>query len=146
HLEDYINANGNGDAPYRFNWPNPNPAPPRTPFVALDTRNPDGQRFPVPTVVPNATRSHPDPNVNCAQYEPISSSPTYYFRNKTPYAESWMLSLQRQLVKNAVLTLSYVGNVGRHNIVIDEANPANPAVCLSVSQPNEVAPGSNVCG
>lgn len=145
-LEDYINANGNGDAPYGLYWSNPTPATLNTPFVDFYTGNPEGQRFPVPTVVAYATRSHPDPNVNWAQYEPISSSPTYYYRNKTPYAESWMFSLQRQLVKNTIFSLSYVGNVGRHNIVIDEANPANPTVCLSVSQPSEVAPGSNVCG
>src|SRR6478672_10838755 len=74
---------------------------------------------------------------------PISISPTYYHGNVTPYAESWMLSVQRQLVKNTVLTVSYVGNGGRHNMVIDEADPA---VCLSVSQPSQVAPGSNICG
>ena len=145
-LEDYINANGNGDAPYGLFWVNPTPATFATPFVDFYTGNPEGQRFPVPTAVANATPSHPDPNVNWAQYEPISSSPTYYYRNVTPYAESWMLSLERQLIRSTVLTVSYVGNVGRHNMVIDEANPANPSVCLSVSQPSEVAPGSNVCG
>jgi len=145
-LEDYTNANGNGDAPYGLYWVNPTPATFATPFVDVYTGNPEGQRFPVPSGVANATPSNPDPNVNWAQYEPISSSPTYYFRNVTPYAESWMLSLQRQLMKNTVLTVSYVGNVGRHNMVIDEANPANPSACLSVSQPSEVAAGSNVCG
>ena len=74
-----------------------------TPYVDVYTGNPEGQRFPVPAGVSNATPSHPDPNVNWAQYEPISSSPTYYYGNVTPYSESWMLSLQRQLV-NTVLT------------------------------------------
>ncbi len=141
-LEDYINANGNGDAPYGLFWVNPTPAKFATPFVDVYTGNPEGQRFPVPTGVANATPSHPDPNVNWAQYEPISSSPTYYYKNVTPYAESWMLSLQRQLAANTVMTVSYVGNVGRHNMVIDEANPATPSVCLSVSQPSEVARGA----
>jgi len=145
-LEDYVNANGNGDAPYGLYWSNPTPAALGTPFVDFYTGNPEGQRFPVPTAVAYATPSHPDANVNWAQYEPIGSSPTYYYRNVTPYTESWMLSLQRQLISNTVLTVSYVGNVGRHNMVIDEANPANPAVCLSVSDPSEVQAGSNVCG
>ena len=145
-LEDYTNANGNGDAPYGLYWVNPTPANFATPYVDLYTGNPEGQRFPLPAAVANASPSHPDANVNWAQYEPISSSPTFYFGNKTPYSESWMLSLQRQLVANTVLTVSYVGNVGRHEMVIDEANPATPSVCLSVSQPNEVAPGSNLCG
>lgn len=146
NIEDSINANGNGDAPYGLYWSSPTPATFATPFVDVYTGNPEGQRFPVPTNVVNASPSHPDPNVNWAQFEPISSSPTYYYKNVTPYAESWMLSLQRQLVRNTVLTVNYVGNVGRHNMVIDEANPANPSVCLGVSQPSEVAPGSNVCG
>jgi hypothetical protein len=145
-LEDYVNANGNGDAPYGLYWSNPTPATLDTPFVDFYTGNSEGQRFPVPTAVAFATPSHPDSNVNWAQYEPISSSPTYYYRNKTPYAEGWMLSVQRQLLKDTVLSVSYVGNVGRHNMVIDEANPANPAACLSVSQPSQVSPGSNVCG
>ena len=145
-LEDYVNANGNGDAPYGLYWSNPSPATLGTPFVDFYTGHPEGQRFPVPTAVANATPSHPDPNVNWAQYEPISSSPTYYYGNVTPYAESWMLSLQRQLVNNTVLTVSYVGNVGRHNMVIDEANPANPAVCLRLSDQTQLKPGSNVCG
>ncbi|MGH2510778.1 MAG: TonB-dependent receptor, partial [Ktedonobacteraceae bacterium] len=81
-----------------------------------------------------------------AQYEPISSSPTYYYKNKVPYAESWMLSLQRQLARNTVLSVSYVGTAGRNNMVIFPANPANPSLCLKVSQPSEVASGSNVCG
>lgn len=146
-LEDYTNANGNGDAPYGLYWVSPSPAFFATPFgVPLSGGNPVGQRFPIPSTVANATASHPDPNVNWAQYEPISSSPTYYYRNVTPYIESWMLSFQRKIARSTVLTTSYVGNVGRHNMVIDEANPANPAACLSVSQPSQVAQGSNLCG
>lgn len=145
-LEDYTNANGNGDAPYGLYWVNPTPAMFAAPFVDVYTGNSEGQRFPVPSGVANASASHPDPNVNWPQYQPISSSPTYYYRNVTPYAESWMMSLQRQLMTNTVLAISYVGNAGRHNMVIDEANPSTPSVCLGVSQPSEVAPGSNVCG
>ncbi|MGH9344275.1 MAG: TonB-dependent receptor domain-containing protein, partial [Terriglobia bacterium] len=145
-LADYTNANGNGDAPYGLYWVNPAPAEFARPYVDLYTGNSEGQRFPVSTAVSNATRSHSDPNVNWAQYEPISSSPTYYYKNKIPYAESWMLSLQRQLARNTVLSVSYVGTAGRNNLVIFPANPATPSLCLKVSQPGEVAPGSNVCG
>jgi hypothetical protein len=145
-LEDYTNANGNGDAPYGLYWVNPAPATFASPFVDVYTGNQEGQRFPLPAAAVNASPSHPDPTLNWAQYEPISSSPTYYYRNVTPYSESWMLSLERQLVKSTVLNLSYVGGAGRHLMVIDEANPASPSVCLSVSQQNQVAPGSNLCG
>jgi hypothetical protein len=145
-LEDYTNANGNGDAPFGLYWANPTPTMFATPYVDLYTGNSEGQRFPLPAAAINASPSHPDATLNWAQYEPISSSPTYYFGNVTPYTESWMVSLQRQLSSAAVLTVNYVGNGGRHLMVDDEANPSTPSVCLSVSQPSEVAPGSNICG
>lgn len=145
-LEDYVSANGNGDAPYGLYWVNPAPTSLTTPFVDLYTGNSQGQRFPLPPGVIDASPQNPDPNVNWAQYEPISSSPTYYYGNVTPYSEGWMLSLQRQLAASTVMTLSYVGSVGKHQMVIDEANPATPSVCLSVSQPDQVAPDSNICG
>lgn len=145
-IEDYINANGNGDAPYGLYWVSPTPPEFATPFVDLYTGHSEGQRFPVPVSVANATASHPDSSVNWAQYLPISSSPTYYYKNVTPYVESWMMSIQRQVARGAVVSVNYVGNLGRHNMVIDEANPATPSVCLSVSQPSQVAPGSNICG
>jgi hypothetical protein len=45
-----------------------------------------------------------------------------------------------------VLSASYVGNRGRHILVAQQANPGDPAVCLSVSEPSQVAPGSPTCG
>jgi hypothetical protein len=128
-LEDYTNANGNGDAPFGLYWANPAPAMFATPYVDLYTGNSEGQRFPLPASAINASPSHPDATLNWAQYEPISSSPTYYFGNVTPYTESWMVSLQRQLSSAAVLTVNYVGNGGRHLMVDDEANPSTPSVC-----------------
>jgi hypothetical protein len=145
-LEDFTNANGNGDAPFGLYWTNPSPATFATPFVDVYTGHSEGQRFPIPSGVITASPSNPDTNINWAQFEPISSSPTYYYKNVTPYAESWMLSVQRQLSGGTVVSVSYVGNQGRHLMVIDEANPATPSVCLSVSDSSEVAPGSNVCG
>lgn len=145
-IQDYINANGNGDAPYGLYWVAPTPATFATPYVDVYTGNPEGQRFPVPVAAADATPSKPDASLDWSQFLPISSSPTYYYGNVTPYAESWMLSIERQLARSTVLTVSYVGKLGRHNMVSLEANPSNPATCLSVSQPSEVAPGSNVCG
>jgi hypothetical protein len=42
--------------------------------------------------------------------------------------------------------VSYVGNQGHREIVTNPTNTGNQALCLSLSQPSEVAPGSNVCG
>jgi hypothetical protein len=117
-----------------------------TPFVDLYTGNSEGQRFPAPVPPVNVSPSHPDSNVNWARYEPISSSPSFFYKNGTPYADEYQFSLQRQFGTGTVLSLSYVGTQGHHLFVDLDANPSNPSVCLSVSQPSEVAPGSNLCG
>ncbi len=57
-----------------------------------------------------------------------------------------MLSLQRGIGKNAVLTVSYVGNQAHHLLVLEEANPGNPALCLQLSNPANLAPGQSPCG
>jgi hypothetical protein len=50
------------------------------------------------------------------------------------------------VAKTALLTVSYVGNQGHHLLVLVPTNLGNPALCLSLSQPNEVAPGTSTCG
>jgi hypothetical protein len=57
-----------------------------------------------------------------------------------------MFSIQRQISKSALLTVSYVGNQGRHLLVLVPENLGNPSLCLSLSQPSEIAPGSSTCG
>ena len=57
-----------------------------------------------------------------------------------------MVSIQRELAPNTVASASYVGSRGHHILVIRQANPGNPALCLSVSEPSQVAPGSPTCG
>jgi hypothetical protein len=57
-----------------------------------------------------------------------------------------MLSAQRELAPNVVATVSYVGSRGHNILVIRQANPGDPALCLSVSEPSQVAPGSPTCG
>jgi hypothetical protein len=146
NLEDYTNANGNGDAPYGYWWSSPTPPMFATPYVDLWTGNIEGQRFPIPSSITNASPSNPDSSVNWAQFEPISSSPTTYYDNVIPYAEHYMFSIQRNFGSATLLSMSYVGTQGHHLMAILEANPANPALCLSVSQPSQVASGSNTCG
>ena len=146
-IEDYGNVNANGDAPFGFFWASPTPPMLSTPFVDLYTGNVEGQRFyPLPVPPPNVSPAHPDPHVNFAQYEPISSSPSYFYKNRIPYAEDYLFSLQRQFGANTMLSLSNVGTQGHHLLIDLETNPSIPSVCLSVSQPSEVAPGSNTCG
>jgi hypothetical protein len=45
-----------------------------------------------------------------------------------------------------VLSASYVGTQAHHLLVLISANPGNPALCLSLSQPEDVMPGTATCG
>lgn len=134
------------NAPYGFTYTSPAPPLFATPFVDASTGNIEGQRFPANLAPLNVSRTNPDTAIDFSQFEPISALPGYQPTNTTPYTESYMLSIQRQLDSNSVLTISYVGNQSHHLIVLESANPGNPALCLSLSQPNEVAPGSPTCG
>ena len=89
---------------------------------------------------------NPYTGFNFASVIPISADPYFYYRNSVPYTENYMLSIQRQITKDALLTVSYVGNQGHHLLVMVPTNLGNPALCLSLSQPNQVAPGSATCG
>jgi hypothetical protein len=77
---------------------------------------------------------------------PISADPYFYYRNNGPYTENYMFSIQRQITGNALLTVSYAGNQGHHLLVLLPVNLGNPSLCLSLSQPSEVTPGSGTCG
>src|SRR5262249_11725686 len=41
---------------------------------------------------------------------------------------------------------SYTGSQAHHLLVVYSANPGNPGLCLSLSQPGAVAPGTTTCG
>ncbi len=135
-----------GNAPFGITYSSPAPPLFATPFITASTGQFLGQPFPVALVTQMATSTHPDPNVNWPQYEPISGIPGYAAANRIPYVEEYMLSLERQLGANTVLSASYVGTQSHRLLVMEEVNPGNPALCLSLSQPSEVAPGSPTCG
>ena len=66
--------------------------------------------------------------------------------NRVPYTEEWMLSIERQAGPDTVLSASYIGTSSHRQRVLIESNPGNPALCLSLSQPSEVQPGTLTCG
>ena len=145
-FEDVTGFNQSGAAPYGSFYVSPEPPLFATPFVDRSTGNPEGQRFPVAFPPPNVSARNPDSSVNWAQFLPISSSPGFYYKNRIPYAEDYSFSLQRQFTGNDILGVSYVGTQA-HALLSDlEANVGNPALCLTASQPSQVAPGSPTCG
>ncbi len=145
-FEDATSFNEVGDAPYGYYYVNPTESLFAAPFVDLENGHPEGQRFPVAFPPQNVGPSHPDNNVNWSQFLPIASSPGFYYRNRVPYSEDYMLSFQRQLSVNTVLSMSYVGTQG-HRLLSDlESNPGNPALCLFLSNPAVLNPVSTPCG
>src|SRR5581483_9879056 len=66
--------------------------------------------------------------------------------NTYPYNENYFVSIERQLAANTLLSLSYVGSQAHHLLVVYSANPGNPALCLALSRPDAVAPGTPTCG
>ncbi|WP_263355687.1 TonB-dependent receptor domain-containing protein [Acidicapsa ligni] len=145
-FEGATNFNAVGDAPFGNYYGSPVPPEFVTPFVDRGTGNVEGQRFPSPPPPANSSRSHPDTSINWANYLPIGTSPGFWYKNVLPYTEQYELSLQRQLSASMVFTMSYVGAQGHHLLSSVEANPGNPALCLSVSQPGQVIPGTSTCG
>ncbi|HET9099648.1 MAG TPA: TonB-dependent receptor, partial [Acidobacteriaceae bacterium] len=117
-----------------------------TPFITAANGQNNGQPFPYTFARLNASRSNPDPNIDWSTYEPISGIPGYDIHNRTPYTEEWMLSIERQAGPNTVISASYVGTSSHRQRVLIEPNPGNPALCLSLSRPSEVQPGTLTCG
>jgi Carboxypeptidase regulatory-like domain len=61
----------------------------------------------------------------------ISSSPAFYNKNRLPYAEEYELSIEHQITRSDLLTLSYVGTQGHRLLSSISANPGVPATCLA---------------
>jgi hypothetical protein len=134
------------NAPYGTTYTSPAPPLFATPFVTAGTGQNLGQTFPVQLAPLNSSASHPDPNVDWSQYVPITGIPAYPTSNRIPYTEEYMLSLERQFGNNTLLSASYVGSQAHRLLVLVEANPGDPALCLSLSQPSQVMPGTPTCG
>ncbi|MGO9647856.1 MAG: carboxypeptidase regulatory-like domain-containing protein [Terriglobales bacterium] len=134
------------NAPYGTTYTSPAPPLFATPFISAGTGQNLGQNFPVQLAPLNSSASHPDPNINWSQYEPISGIPAYPTSNRIPYTEEYMLSLERQFGSNTLFSASYVGSQAHRLLVLVEANPGDPALCLSLRLPSQVMPGTPTCG
>jgi Carboxypeptidase regulatory-like domain len=132
--------------PFGYNYLSPAPPLFATPFVNAGDGMPNINPYPI-TFPPNTvSAAHPYTAFNWTAVTPISADPYFYFRNDVSYTEDYMLSVQRQITPSILLTMSYVGNEGHHILALLPTNTGNPALCLSLSQTSEVAPGSSTCG
>ncbi len=132
--------------PWGYSYTSPAPPLFAEPYVTAASGESNGQPFPLQFPPFGVSASHPDANVNFAKFLPDPFGATPNPGNKSPYAEHYMFSLERQFGRNTLLSVDYAGAQAHHLLVVLEENPGNPALCLSLSQPGEVMPGTPTCG
>jgi hypothetical protein len=122
-----------GVPPFGFNYLSPAPPLLATPFITAATGVNKGQRFPFPFPPHNVSASNPDTSVNWANFAPLAADPFFNVRDKAPYINNYMFSIQRQLTASALLTMSYVGNQGHRILAVVDQNLGNAAMCLQLT-------------
>jgi hypothetical protein len=124
--------------PYGYTYTSAAPPLFAQPFTVAATGASARQRFPLQKVAYGASRSNPNTTVDWSNFEPLVGIPAVDPSDVTPYAEHWMLSIERQFGAGTLADLSYIGAESHHLLVLEEANPADPARCLSL--------GTALCG
>ncbi|MBZ5610879.1 MAG: carboxypeptidase regulatory-like domain-containing protein [Acidobacteriia bacterium] len=117
-----------------------------TPFINASDGETHVNPFPLTFPPLNASIKNPNPNIDFAPFLPQAGMTAPPPSNTYPYNENYFFSIDRQFGDDTVMTLSYVGSQAHHLLVVYSANPGNPALCLALSNPNAVAPGSPTCG
>ena len=135
-----------GNPPYGLTYTSPESPLMETPFIGALSGTQYVQQFPVRVPSYDVSPKNPDNSVDWSRYYPISGAGSVYYKNKTGYAMQYTLSVDRQIGANSLLSVGYIGSLGRHLLTVHSANPGNPALCLSVSQTSQVASGSPTCG
>jgi hypothetical protein len=130
--------------PYGLSYTSPGTPLFATPYVTSDGAthvNP----FPLTFPPLNATVNHPNPNIDFSPFLPQAGMTAPPPSNTYPYTENYFFSIERQLASATVLSLSYVGSQAHHLLMTYSANPGNPALCLMLSKPSALAPGTTPC-
>ena len=131
-----------GTVPFGEYWGSPAPPLFEEPFRTRATGQSQGTPFPY--VIP-APGSDAAKNFNFNPYLPLVSTLGYDIHNKLPYAIQYNFTIQRELSGSMLLSVGYVGNLGRKLLSISEANPGSSSLCLSL-QGSGVMAGTLQCG
>ncbi len=134
-----------GNPPYGLTYISPEPPQFAQPFVGALTGTQYTQQFPVNVPPYNVSASNPF-TTDWSRYVPINGAISYFYKNRSPYAMTGNFTIERQIGSRYLATASYVGSLGRHLLTSLGANPGVPSLCLSLSQPQDVAPGTPTCG
>jgi Carboxypeptidase regulatory-like domain len=132
--------------PYGLSYTSPAPPLFATPFVSAADGTQHVQPFPLKFPRLNATLQNPNSEIDFSPFLPQAGMTAPTPNNTYPYNENYFVSIERQLVKDTLLSVSYAGSQAHHLLLIYSANPGNPALCLGLSNPAAVAPDSPTCG
>ena len=132
--------------PYGLSYTSPGPPLFATPYMSASNGQFLGNPFPLAFPPLNASASHPNPGQTFTQFIPQAGMTAPVPWNTYPYNENYFLSVQRQITANTLFSMSYVGSQAHHLLLVYSANPGNQALCLKLSNPANVAPGSPTCG
>src|SRR5579884_2840313 len=132
--------------PYGLSYTSPAPPLFETPFISAADGATHVQPFPLSFPPLNASVKNPNPNIDFSPYIPQAGMTTPYRGNTYPYNENYFLSVERQFGRDTLVSFAYVGSQAHHLLLVYSANPGNPALCLALSKPSAVAPGSPTCG
>jgi hypothetical protein len=129
-----------GAPPFVAVWTSPAPPLFETPYVDRT----DGlvrQSPPYPYVAPK-----PGSTANINWELPLNGVPVWNIHNRTPYAEDYHFTIQREFGPATVLSVGYVGSQGHALMDALESNPGNSQLCLGLSNASQVMAGTPTCG
>jgi len=112
-----------------------------TPFLSQD----GSTAFPNPfNGILNPPRGQP---VDWSLFRPILLFGQAAKNPRTQYAEQYNLTFQREVAKNMVATVSYVGRQGHRLLASQDLNPGNPRTCLDLQALSDSTGNANLaCG
>ncbi|HVN80591.1 MAG TPA: carboxypeptidase-like regulatory domain-containing protein [Terriglobia bacterium] len=128
--------------PFGAYWLSPSSTLFEEPYRTRSSGASQGQKFPFVIPTPGSPEAK---NFDFSRYLPMSNTVGYWKDNALPYGIHYNLTIQRQLTSSMVLSLGYVGTLGRKLIAIVENNPGDPKLCLSLRGAG-VMPGTDECG
>jgi hypothetical protein len=134
-----------GNPPYGLTYLSPEPPQFAQPFLGVLTGTQYTQQFPVNVPPYNVSPTNPF-TTDWSRYVPINGAISYFYKNRTPYAMTANVTIERQIGTSYLASASYVGSLGRHLLTSLGANPGVPTLCLGLSQPQDVATGTPTCG
>ena len=131
-----------GVPPYGYNYLSPAPPLFATPFINAGDGAQNTDPFPLNFPPHNVSAPESLHRIQFRGRDPDQRRPLLLLPQQRPlHRKLHVFASSARSRSNALLTVSYAGNQGHHLLVLVPANPGNPALCLSLSQPERGGSG-----